>query len=157
VVDIVDAATRSRMMSGIRHKNTQPELFIRRALHRRGFRFRLHSRDLPGRPDLVFPKLKAAILVHGCFWHAHDCDLFRLPATRREWWQQKIYGNRARDERVTAALAADGWSTMTVWECALKGKQPAQLELLVARIVRWLDNPSRRSATIPAPKSRRPV
>lgn len=154
MADIVDTVTRSRMMSGIRNKNTQPELLIRRALHQQGFRFRLHAKDLPGRPDLVFPRLNAAIHVHGCFWHAHDCDLFKMPSTRHEWWKAKIYGNRARDERVAAELAAAGWRTMTIWECALKGKQPPQLEKVVERIVRWLNGGSRRAAIIRGPVKR---
>jgi DNA mismatch endonuclease, patch repair protein len=151
VADIVDARTRSRMMRGIGHKNTQPELSIRHALHRRGFRYRLHAKNLPGKPDLVFPQVKAAIQVHGCFWHAHDCKLFKLPSTRRAWWKKKIYGNRARDERVATALVAAGWRTMTIWECALKGKSPAQLEAVVNRVVRWLNSKSRRAAIIGAP------
>ena len=155
MADNVDAATRSRMMSGIRGKNTRPELFVRSALHRRGFRFRLHARSLPGRPDLVFPRFKAVIFVHGCFWHAHDCHLFRLPSTRPGWWRAKIYGNRARDKRVMEELAAEGWRTGTIWECALKGKQPPELESVVERVARWLNSASRRSTIVRAPVRRR--
>lgn len=151
--DIVDAKTRSRMMLGIKNKNTQPELLVRRALHRQGFRFRLHTNSLPGKPDIVFPRLNAAILVHGCFWHAHECSLFKLPATRRMWWKAKLLGNRARDERVQAALVAAGWRTMTVWECALKNRNAAQLEAVVKRIVSWLHSEVSR-ATIAGPRKK---
>jgi DNA mismatch endonuclease (patch repair protein) len=100
---------------------------LRHGLHARGLRYRLHRKDLPGRPDLVFPRYRAAILVHGCLWHGHDCPLFKWPATRREFWQAKIEGNRARDARDLAGLAAAGWRVLVVWECALKG--PARLML----------------------------
>ncbi|MBW7923452.1 MAG: DNA mismatch endonuclease Vsr [Burkholderiaceae bacterium] len=123
MVDVVDAATRSRMMSGIRGGNTKPERVLRLGLHRLGLRYRLHggSAALPGRPDLIFPKYRAAVLIHGCFWHGHDCHLFRWPATRPEFWRQKIASNTERDARQIAALRADGWRVAVVWECALKG------------------------------------
>ena len=92
--DVVDSATRSRMMSGIKGKNTKPELMVRSGLHRLGYRFRLHRKDLPGKPDLVFAKHRAVIFVHGCFWHYHDCHLFKMPSTRREFWETKIGRNR---------------------------------------------------------------
>jgi len=106
-------------------------MLIRRGLHARGFRFRLHVRKLPGRPDLVFPGRGAVILVHGCFWHGHDCPLFRLPATRTEFWRSKIAANRERDARADAALEAAGWRRLTIWECALRGRarQPASQTL----------------------------
>src|SRR4051812_40621705 len=110
------------MMSGIRGKNTKPELLVRSELHKRGFRFRLHVRDLPGHPDIVLPKWKTAILVHGCFWHGHDCHLFRLPATRRKFWRAKIQRNQVTDERVVESLREHGWKVAVVWECALKGR-----------------------------------
>ena len=118
--DIVSPAVRSRMMAGIRGKNTKPELLLRSELHRLGFRFRLHRQDLPGRPDLVFPKRGAAIFVHGCFWHGHDCHLFRLPKSRTEFWKEKIAGNVARDQRQIAALKEAGWRVGIVWECAME-------------------------------------
>ena len=93
--DIVDSATRSRMMAGIRSTNTRPELAIRKALHAAGFRYRLHPRDVPGKPDMAFARYRAAVFVNGCFWHGHDCPLFRLPDTRREFWSAKIERNRA--------------------------------------------------------------
>ena len=128
MADVVTAAVRSRMMSGIRGTNTQPELVLRHALHARGLRYRLHDRSLPGKPDIVFPGRRAVIQVNGCFWHGHDCHLFRWPATRPEFWQAKIGRNREVDARNEAALAALGWRQATVWECALKGRTRLPLE-----------------------------
>jgi DNA mismatch endonuclease (patch repair protein) len=138
VADIVDAATRSRMMSGIRGANTRPEMAIRRALHRRGFRYRLHSPRVPGKPDLVFPSLRAVVFVHGCFWHGHDCRFFRAPATRPEFWKEKIAGNRARDAKVRALLSASGWRQMVIWECALRGQGAAAVDEVAGKVARWL-------------------
>ena len=140
--DIVDPQTRSRMMAGIRGKDTKPEMLIRRALHREGFRYRLHVRDVPGRPDMVLRKHRATIFVHGCFWHGHDCPLFRLPATRTEFWQEKIGRNRDRDGEVRAALGDAGWRQLVVWECALKGRGRLDFSALVARIAAWLTGTS---------------
>ncbi|MES0020593.1 very short patch repair endonuclease [Mesorhizobium sp. M0036] len=109
-------------MSRIRGRDTRPELLIRTGLHARGFRFRLQVRELPGRPDLVFPKWRAVLLVHGCFWHGHNCHLFRVPATRRDFWASKIAANKARDARSHKALADQGWRTLTLWECAIRGR-----------------------------------
>jgi len=121
MVDVVDKATRSRMMSGIRGKDTKPEMIVRRMLHAAGFRFRLHDRRLPGTPDLVLPKFHAAIFISGCFWHGHDCHYFRLPATRPDFWGSKIGRNRQNDSKVRAELSSAGWRHATVWECALRG------------------------------------
>ena len=107
--------------SGIRGKNTKPEMVVRRGLHGLGFRFRLHDRNLPGRPDIVLPKWRAAVLVHGCFWHGHDCDLFRWPSTRVDFWREKIEGNRERDAAAVLSLDAAGWRVLEIWECSLKG------------------------------------
>lgn len=136
--DVVDAATRSRMMSGIRGKNTKPEMILRHGLHARGLRYRLHARDLPGKPDLVFPGRKAVLFAHGCFWHGHDCHLFRLPSTRPEFWEAKIGRNRVVDERSAAGLQADGWRVGAVWECALKGRTRLPLEVVLNRCEAWL-------------------
>lgn len=98
MVDIVDVSTRSRMMAGIKNRNTKPEILIRKLLYKKGYRFRLHVKDLPGKPDIVLPKYKAVIFVNGCFWHGHkNCSLFKLPATRTEFWQEKITRNQAND------------------------------------------------------------
>lgn len=136
--DVVDAATRSRMMAGIRGKDTRPEMILRRGLHARGFRFRLHDKRLPGSPDLVFPGRHAVLFVHGCFWHGHDCHLFRLPATRQEFWRAKIEGNVIRDAAAEDALVATGWRVLTIWECALKGRERMPLETMLDRVAAWL-------------------
>lgn len=138
MTDIVDTATRSRMMSGIRSKNTRPEMLLRRGLHAAGFRFRLHDRQLPGRPDLVFPRYRAVIFAHGCFWHGHDCHLFRWPATREDFWRTKIGRNREVDARALAGLAAQGWRHAIVWECALKGKERMALPDVIAKLAGWM-------------------
>jgi DNA mismatch endonuclease (patch repair protein) len=126
------------MMSGIRGKDTKPELMIRSALHRQGLRFRLHVPDLPGKPDLVLPRHRAAILVHGCFWHGHDCHLFRWPATREAFWREKIGANIARDRRQIAALAETSWRVAVIRECALKGRARLAFPALVERLVLWI-------------------
>lgn len=120
MADIVDAATRSRMMSAIRGKNTKPEISLRHELHRQGFRYRLHGQKLPGRPDIVLPKFKAVVLVHGCFWHGHGCALFKWPQTRAEFWRAKISKTRSRDDRQLEALREAGWRVAVVWECAIR-------------------------------------
>lgn len=123
MADIVSPETRSRMMSGIRGKDTKPELVVRRLLHRLGYRFRLHRKDLPGRPDIVLPKWKTVVFVNGCYWHGHEnCELFRTPKTRSEFWQAKIAGNRMRDERNYRQLRDAGWQVVLVWECAVMKK-----------------------------------
>lgn len=137
-MDIVSKETRSRMMSGIKGVDTQPELILRRGLHRLGFRYRLHDRRLPGKPDLVFPRHKAVIFVNGCFWHGHDCHLFRWPKSREEFWRSKITGNMQRDARNQRALIDKGWRVLVVWECALKGKEDHDLAEVVRRTMHWL-------------------
>jgi DNA mismatch endonuclease (patch repair protein) len=139
MVDVLTPEQRRLNMSRIRGKDTKPELMLRRGLHALGLRFRLHRKDLPGRPDMVFPRYRAAVLVHGCFWHGHDCPLFKLPTTRLEFWEAKIGGNRARDLRDVAALAAAGWRVLVVWECALKGPARLPVDAVLARVTSWLD------------------
>jgi DNA mismatch endonuclease (patch repair protein) len=139
VNDVVDSATRSRMMSGIKGKNTRPELVIRSGLHRLGYRFRLHRKDLPGKPDLVFAKSRAVMFVHGCFWHYHACHLFKMPSTRREFWETKLGRNRERDREVRAALREQGWRSLVIWECALKGKERLESGDVLARAAGWLE------------------
>lgn len=136
--DIVDPETRSRMMSGIKGKNTKPELIVRKALHARGFRYRLHDRKVPGKPDMVFPKWNAVIFVNGCFWHGHDCHLHKLPSTRTEFWKEKIERNRQRDDTVLRMLRDTGWRVLTIWECALRGREKIGLDAVVDRVVSWL-------------------
>lgn len=142
MTDVVDAATRSRMMAGIQGKNTSPELLIRKALHARGFRFRIHAKHLPGKPDLVLPKYNAAIFVHGCFWHGHDCRFFKVPQTRPEFWLEKIGKNRARDLVQIAALQDLGWRVLVVWECAVRSMKKQKTMLLIDLIGEWLVNGS---------------
>ena len=138
LADTEVSEARSRMMAGIRGKNTKPELVIRSALHRRGFRFRLHQKNLPGKPDLVFPKHRAVILVHGCFWHGHDCHLFKWPKTRQVFWRDKINSNIARDKKHLVALVEAGWRVATIWECAMKGRLRLPIDRLADDCAAWL-------------------
>ncbi len=140
MADVHDEATRSRNMAAIRGADTKPEMIIRRGLHARGFRFRLHDRKLPGRPDLVFPRFAAVVFVNGCFWHGHDCALFKWPKTREEFWREKIEGNRGRDARSTEMLLAAGWRVATVWECALKGPERLLGDDVIDSIATWLSS-----------------
>ncbi|WP_057975570.1 very short patch repair endonuclease [Pseudomonas lactis] len=142
MTDVVSSEKRSQMMSGIRSKDTQPEMIVRRALHARGFRYRLYVKDLPGKPDLVFPRYKSILFIHGCFWHGHDCHLFKVPGTRREFWLSKIDRNRERDAEVKLALAALGWRVMEVWECELRAARKAGYTPVVEQIVDWLSSSS---------------
>ena len=120
--DVLTPEQRRLVMSRIRGKDTRPELLMRRGLHRRGLRYRLHGADMPGKPDIVFPKYRTVIFVHGCFWHGHGCSLFRWPKTRAAFWKAKINRNMDRDRAVLVALKADRWRTLVVWECALRGR-----------------------------------
>ncbi|WPP44233.1 DNA mismatch endonuclease Vsr [Pseudomonas sp. AN-1] len=116
MTDVVGSEKRSQMMPGIRSKDTRPEMIVRRALHARGFRYRLHVKDLPGKPDLVFPRYRSVAMVHGCFWNGHDCHLFKVPGTRTEFWLGKIERNREHDVEARKALRAPGWRLLEVWE-----------------------------------------
>ena len=119
MTDIVDSVTRSRMMSGIRGRNTKPEILIRSLLHRQGFRFRLHVRELPGKPDIVLPRYHAAIFVHGCFWHGHDCKKGKLPSSNIDFWKNKILKNKLRDNENQAQLALLSWKVIVIWQCEI--------------------------------------
>ncbi len=138
MADIVDKETRSRMMSGIRGKNTKPEFHIRSLLHRNGFRFRLHTKDLPGKPDIVLPRYHAAIFINGCFWHGHDCHLFKLPGTRTDFWKTKIARNKENDSRAAGLLNDSSWRVATVWECALRGKFRMNDTVITERLAGWI-------------------
>jgi len=151
--DIVDRDTRTRIMSKIRGKDTKIELAIRRRLYGEGFRYRLHDRRLSGHPDIVVLKYYALILVHGCFWHGHDCGLFRWPKTHSTFWRRKILGNRARDRRHLQWYARNGWMVATVWECALRGKDEATLDRIGGRLAWWLEH-GRKDLTIPKVEKR---
>lgn len=126
-------------MAGIGPANTQPELIIRRGLHALGYRYRLHAKDLPGKPDLVFRSRRAVIMIQGCFWHGHDCHLFRWPSTREEFWRNKISGNIARDRRVRAQLLDLGWRVLEVWECTLKGRERRPVDEVFGECATFLD------------------
>lgn len=139
-MDIVTPEIRSKMMSGIRGKNTKPELIVRKELFRRGFRYRLHGSQLPGKPDLVFPKYKAVILVNGCFWHGHDCKLFKWPKSNQKFWRQKINGTIERDKRNFELLAKEGWRTITIWECSLKNKNSHEVNREIDKLAKLLLN-----------------
>jgi DNA mismatch endonuclease (patch repair protein) len=137
VTDIVDKQTRSRMMAGIRGRDTKPELVLRKALHARGFRYRLHPGGVPGRPVLVLPKHRAAVFVHGCFWHRHEgCRYATTPATRAQFWAAKFEGNLDRDKTAHAMLIERGWRVATVWECALR--KPGQIAEAAGCLAIWL-------------------
>ena len=131
MADIVPPAERSRMMSGIKAKNSRPEVMVRRLLHSAGYRFRLHRRGLPGTPDIVMPGRRIAIFVHGCFWHRHEgCPNATMPSTRTEFWKSKVDSNVGRDARNRAALQAAGWTVFTIWECELKNDAPGVVKKL---------------------------
>ncbi len=136
--DVVDKKTRSRMMSGIRGKDTKPELLIRKQLHKLGFRYKLHDRKLPGKPDMVFPKYKAIIFVNGCFWHGHNCHLFKWPSSRVEFWHDKITRTQEKDKENFDALLEKGWRVLKIWECSLKGKEKLPTETVIIKAVEWL-------------------
>jgi DNA mismatch endonuclease (patch repair protein) len=135
MADRVSPKVRSKIMSSVGTRNTGPEMTLRRALHRLGFRYRTNHPDLPGRPDIVFPRLKKAIFVHGCFWHGHRCRKGRLPKSRLGYWGQKIEANRQRDRRSLRLLRKSGWSAFVVWQCGLK-----DLEMAIPEILRFLQN-----------------
>jgi DNA mismatch endonuclease (patch repair protein) len=130
MTDVHSPEARRRNMAAIRANNTRPELIVRKALHALGYRFRLHVRSLPGRPDIVLAKHRAVIFINGCFFHGHHCSYFRWPATRAQFWRSKIAGNRERDIRNVSDLQRRGWRVLTVWECALRGPRSQRLRAL---------------------------
>ena len=130
-MDIISPEHRSALMSRIRGKDTGIEVTVRKGLHRLGFRYRLGGAGLPGRPDIVLPKYRTVVFVHGCFWHGHGCHLFRLPKTRPDFWKQKIEANRERDHNAALALERLGWQVETIWECALRNAQEKQLREII--------------------------
>ncbi|WP_426281241.1 very short patch repair endonuclease [Lysobacter soli] len=132
-MDVLTPDQRKLNMSRIRGKDTKPELDLRRGLHALGYRYRLQDRSLPGRPDLVLTKHKVAIFVNGCFWHGHDCPMFKAPKTNSDFWARKIAQNRVRDAAMIAALRSLGWRVLTVWECAQKGPRRVPQPELIRR------------------------
>lgn len=154
MTDIVSKATRSRMMSGIKGKDTRPELLIRSQLHCRGYRFRLHRADLPGKPDITLPSKRAVIFVNGCFWHGHACKYFKWPQTRRAFWRKKINGNKQRDSRSVDELNSCNWRVLTIWECALKPRQTSSeaQEEFINKVILWIESGTRNKSLPVRPK-----
>lgn len=148
MTDIVSTEIRSRMMSGIRSRNTRPELVLRSALHARGFRFRVHVGDLPGKPDLVFRKHRAVIQVHGCFWHRHGCAKTSTPSTNVAFWEKKFRRNVERDAEVETSLEKLGWRFGLIWECALSRQADI---ILLQRVEEFLLDPSIQRLELPVP------
>ena len=135
MIDVVDKATRSKMMSGIRGRDTQPELKLRRRLHAMGFRYRLHSNILPGRPDIVLPARRAVVFVHGCFWHRHPgCRYASSPASNSEFWEAKFEKNVERDQLTRRLLLEGGWRVAIVWECSIR----SSVVNVTDRLAEWL-------------------
>ena len=154
MADIMSPEARSALMSRIRAKDTKPEMFVRRLVHAMGYRFRLHRRDLPGTPDLVFVSRRKVILVHGCFWHLHDdpnCRLARIPSSNRDFWRRKLEGNRARDRVNRSKLEALGWEALVIWECQIRVKDPQPLR---QQVNLFLDVPSSASSQPDSPVPR---
>lgn len=140
--DVLTPEQRKLNMSRIKGKDTKPEMLIRRGLHARGFRYRLHDKLLPGRPDLVFPKYKTVVFVHGCFWHAHGCSMSRRPTTHYDFWSAKLSANTARDRHVVEALLNIGWRVLVIWECSLRGPQRCTKEALLDSAVDFIQSSS---------------
>mgnify|MGYP000862603405 CR=1 FL=1 len=131
-------------MASVRQRDTGPEMRLRRALHRLGLRYRLHDRRLPGSPDLVFPRFKAVVFVHGCFWHVHKgCKFATEPASRKDFWREKFEANKKRDRRNYDSLLASGWRVLVVWECAIKFEKDEELNKLGNTVSRWLESTER--------------
>ena len=125
-------------MSGIRGKDTRPEMTVRKGLHAKGFRYRIHDKKLPGKPDLVFKSRNAVIQIHGCFWHGHDCALFKWPKSNSEFWQTKITANKNRDQKNLVALRKRGWRILIVRECAIKNKPEKEINAIIEKVADWL-------------------
>lgn len=137
MADVVDKATRSRMMSGIRSKDTKPEMLVRRELHRLGFRYRLHGKKLPGSPDIVLPKWKTVVFVHGCYWHRHSgCKLAYPVKSNMKFWNSKFEANVRRDANAYAALEAAGWCVIIVWECATRSIDRSELGQEISELIK---------------------
>ena len=138
MADVLSPQQRSYCMSRIRGKDTKPERVVGTGLFALGFRYRLHVRKLPGCPDLVFPKHRAVIFVHGCLWHGHGCHLFRWPKTNARFWRKKITRNSTNDQVATRELRLAGWRVLTIWECALRGRYRLDQQCLITRAAQWV-------------------
>ncbi len=139
MVDVVSTKKRSQMMAKIKGKNTKPELLIRKALHKKGFRYKLHDKSISGKPDIIFPKYKSLIFINGCFWHGHDCHLFKWPSSRPEFWKDKITKNKERDRKNYKILSSK-WRILVIWECSLKGKHKITFDELINDVILWLQS-----------------
>lgn len=140
MADVLTSEQRRKCMSSVRRKNTSPELVLRSILHKSGLRYRLHRKNLPGTPDIVFPRFKAVLFVHGCYWHSHGCYRSAAPKSRQEFWKKKFDQNKERDARNVDTLLGLGWRVMTVWECALKGKMSLPASEVADAIKNWLSS-----------------
>ena len=138
MTDVHDRQTRSRNMAAIRNSNTKPELRVRKELHRRGLRYSLKNRALPGKPDVVLSKYRVAVFVHGCFWHRHNCNYFKLPKTNTEFWKNKISANVQRDIEVIRQITDIGYRVLVIWECSFKGRNKERLDSLFESIILWI-------------------
>jgi DNA mismatch endonuclease (patch repair protein) len=138
MTEVLTPAQHRLNMSRIRGRDTKPEMLIKRELHAIGLRYRLHVGELPGRPDLAFPRYRTAVFVHGCFWHAHGCLLSNLPETRREFWHKELMANATRDQQVVENLISQGWRVLVIWECALRGSGKADLSEVIAQASRFI-------------------
>ena len=147
--DVHSADVRSKNMRAIKNKDTRPEILIRKALHARGLRFRLHVKTLPGTPDIVLPKFRTVIFVNGCFWHGHRCHLSKTPKTRTEFWLSKISDNMSRDVLAYSKLSDAGWRTAVIWECGIKGGGKQKLNSLVDKFIEWLNEPDSQGIELP--------
>lgn len=143
MTDVLTTKQRHYNMSRIKSKDTKLELLIRKAIFSYGFRYKLHDKKLPGKPDMVFPKYRAVIFINGCFWHGHGCHLFKWPKTRAEFWKNKISHNIELDKKNYEKLIKEGWYILTIWECAIKGKKRKSAEIVINNIINWLDNGQR--------------
>lgn len=150
-MDIVDKKTRSRMMSNIRGKNTAAEIAVRKRLFAAGFRYRLYDSRLPGKPDIVLPRYKTVIFIHGCFWHGHNCPLYKIPSTRTDFWKNKIEGNRKRDILNKSKLIRLSWRVVSIYECSWrlsKTNSNARFDKIVTRVIDFIRHGTNRSLTI---------
>jgi DNA mismatch endonuclease (patch repair protein) len=153
MVDVLTPEQRRLNMSRIRGRDTKPEILVRRALHARGYRFRLHRKDLPGRPDIVLPRHRVAIFVHGCFWHNHGCRYSKVPATRTSFWNAKLHGNKARDDAAVRELHRAAWHVVTIWECALRGPAHLPIDELCDHLESYIRAPTSLSLVVSGQKS----
>jgi DNA mismatch endonuclease, patch repair protein len=154
MTDVLTPEQRRFNMSRIRGRDTAPELLVRSGLHARGFRFRLHEKRLPGHPDLVFPRYRTVLFVHGCFWHAHGCRFSKLPRTRESFWKQKIGRNADRDRQVINTLMDEGWRVLVIWECALRGRNIRQRGEALKRAAHFVTGVRTRFLEINGPVAR---